>query len=309
MNTNIHSILVPTDFSALAESALKVGIAIAKRHRAMILLLHVVDHYSYLQPSEVFLHEIRIIPEVKSHQEERVKGLAKIISEQMEIDVDVLVDEGSPADVICSVAVQKQINLIVMGTHGMSGLRKFFIGSESFRVIKNSGCPVLTIPGNWKKTEFEKVLYPIRIASGALEKYFYARPIIEKNNSEVTLLGLAEQQNTDELREVVLLTDKVKAQMFADNVQFRTAMVRSSDFPKTIIDSAIELESELIILSSTIDHNVKAFFLGPFAQQVVNHSPLPVLSIKPTDSKEASRPSSDSLKGRDYSIGLSGLRK
>ncbi|NCA77559.1 MAG: universal stress protein [Alphaproteobacteria bacterium] len=307
MKTTIRSILVPTDFSELAESALKVAIAIAKRQRAKIILLHVIDNYAYLQPSEVFLHEIRIMPDIKSHHEESMKELAGKISEQIEIDVDVQVEEGSPADVICRVAAKKQINLIVMGTHGMSGLRKFFIGSESSRVIKNSFCPVLTIPGNWQKTDFEKVLYPVRIASRAVEKYFYARPIIEKNNSKVTLLGLAEQQNSAELEEVVLLTDQVKAQMFADHVQFRTNLVRSSDFPKTIIDSAIEFESDLIILSSTIDHNVKAFFLGPFAQQVVNHSTLPVLSIKPTESKKTSQPSSDSLKRWGYTIDLSNL--
>jgi nucleotide-binding universal stress UspA family protein len=247
------------------------------------------------------------MPDIKSHHEESMKELAGKISEQTEIEVDVLVEEGSPADVICRVAAKMKINLIVMGTHGVSGLRKFFIGSESFRVIKNCFCPVLTIPGNWQKTEFEKVLYPVRIESGAVEKYFYARPIIEKNNSEVTLLGLAEQNKAAEFKEMVLLTDQVKAHLFADHVRFRTNLVRSSDFPKTIIDSSIEFESDLIILSSTIDHNVKAFFLGPFAQQVVNHSPLPVLSIKPTESKRTSQPSSDSLKGWGYSIDLSGV--
>lgn len=307
MKTTIHSILVPTDFSELAESALKVAIAIAKRQHAMIILLHVLDNYAYLQPSEVFLHEIRILPDIKSHHEETMKELAGKISEQAEIDVDVQVEEGSPADVICRVAAKKEINLIVMGTHGTSGLRKFFIGSESFRVIKNSECPVLTIPGNWQKTEFEKVLYPVRIAPGAVEKYFYARPIIEKNNSEVTLLGLAEEQNAAELKEVVLLTDQVKAQMFADQVRFRTNLVKSSDFPKKIIDSAIEYESDLIILSSNIDHNFKAFFLGPFAQQVVNHSHLPVLSIKPSESITSSSVTPDSLKGWGYTIDLSGL--
>jgi len=307
MKTTINSILIPTDFSKLSENALKVGIAIAKRQKAQIILLHVVDNYAYLQPSEVFLHEIKIMPDVKSHQEERLHKIADHIKTQAGLIAQVMVEEGSPADNICRIAVQKKINLIVMGTHGTSGIRKFFIGSESFRVIKNAVCPVLTIPGNWEKTDFEKVLYPIRITPGAIEKYFFARPIIEKNNSEVTLLGLAEKNKAAALKEVALLTDQVKAQLFADNVHFRSIVVKSDDFPKKIIDSAIEYESDLIILSSNIDHNVKSFFLGPFAQQVVNHSHFPVLSIKPTEFKKPAAPLSESLKGWDYAIDLSGL--
>jgi len=58
------------------------------------------------------------------------------------------------------------------------------------------------------------------------------------------------------------------------------------DFPKTIIDSAIEFEADLIVLSANIDYHFKSFFVGPFAQQVVNHSHLPVLSIRPSNNRE-----------------------
>jgi len=142
------------------------------------------------------------------------------------------------------------------------------------------------IPGNWQKTEFEKVLFPVRLKPGMLEKYFYARPIIEKNNSEVMLLGLTDKKKSEGVKEVSLLMDKLKEQLYTDKVLFNSSVSSSKDFPKTIIDSAIEFEADLIVLSANIDVTFKHFFVGPFAQQVVNHSHLPVLSVRPSNNQE-----------------------
>jgi nucleotide-binding universal stress UspA family protein len=284
MKTQISSILIPTDFSELSESALKVGLAIAKRQHAKVTLLHVVDTYAHIQPTEVFLPEFQVTPDVISAINVRLNDLVERINQDTGIDITGTVVDGIPSDRICLYARQKKINLIVMGTHGISGLRKFFLGSEAFKVIKNASCPVLTIPGNWQKTDFEKVLFPVRLKPGALNKYFYARPIIEKNNSEVTILGLAEQKRPEDIKEVTLLMDKLKVQLHNDNVLFRSSLCASEDFPATIINAAIENETDLIILTANIDYYFKTFFMGPFAQQVVNHSHLPVLSIKPSKS-------------------------
>ncbi|MFH1160854.1 MAG: universal stress protein [bacterium] len=282
MKTQINSILIPTDFSKLSESALKVGIAIAKRQNAEIVLLHVVDSFAYLYPSEVFLYETRITPDLKVNMETKLTEVAGKIQKKSGVKITGKVLEGTPAYKICQFAQHESISLIVMGTHGTSGIRQFFIGSESFRVIKNATCPVLTIPGNWQKTDFEKVLFPIRIKPGALDKYFYARPIIEKNNSEVMLLGLADKKKKGDLKEVTLLMEKLKIQLYTDKVLFHAALSPSQDFPATIINTAIEFEADLIILSANLDYNFKAYFIGPYAQTVVNHSHLPVLTIKPS---------------------------
>jgi len=279
MKTQINSILIPTDFSDLSESALKVGIAIAKRQNAEVTLLHVVDLLPYLLPTEVLLTNSK---EVLSRMGKRLQEVSEKIQKDTGLKAVVKVLEGTPSDSICKFANEENISLIVMGTHGVSGLREFFIGSEAFRVIKNSTCPVLTIPGNWQKTDFEKVLFPIRINPGTFDTYFYARPIIEKNNSELFLLGLYEQKKDMVEEEISMSINKVKQQLDNDRVVFKSEISESKDFPAKILNLAKEYEADLIILTANLDHNFKAFFVGPFVQQVVNHSRLPVLSIKPT---------------------------
>jgi nucleotide-binding universal stress UspA family protein len=278
MKTQINSILIPTDFSDLSESAIKVGIAIAKRQNAKVTLLHAVDLLPYLLPTEVLLSSSK---EVLSRKEEELKELSENIQKDTGVKAVVKVLEGTPSDIICKLAYEENISLIVMGTHGVSGLREFFIGSEAFRVLKNATCPVLTIPGDWQKTDFEKVLFPIRLKPGTLDTYFYARPIVEKNNSELFLLGLYDQKKDMVEEEILMSINKVKQQLDNDKVVFKSEISQSKDFPAKIIEMAKLYEADLIILTANLDHDFKAYFVGPFVQQVVNHSRLPVLSIKP----------------------------
>jgi len=281
METKISSILIPTDFSELSGSALKVGIAIAKRQNAEITLLHVIDTLAYLQPSEEYAPDNRLSSDYISEITERLNNLSNRILIDAGVKIVGKVLDGQPSDEICRYAYKSNTSLIVMGTHGTSGFREFFIGSEAFRVIKNAHCPVLTIPGNWQKTEFEKVLFPVRLKAGAIEKYFYARPIIEKNNSELFLLGLGDKKSPRQIKELVSLIDRLKVQLHNDNVEFQTAYCPSENFPNTVIDTAKRSQSDLIVLTANLDCDFKVYFIGSYTQQIVNHSPLPVLSIKP----------------------------
>ena len=278
MKTQIQSILIPTDFSELSESALKVGIAIAKRQYAKVTLLHIVDVLPVLLPTQVLLSDPQ---EVLSRMEEKLEEISERIRKESGVKAVVKALEGTPADRICKFALEENISLIVMGTHGVSGLREFFIGSEVYRVVKNATCPVLTIPGEWQKTDFGKVIFPVRIDPGTLDTYFYARPIIERNNSELFILGLYERQKDVDNKEISILINKLKVQLNNDNVLFKSGITQSKDLPAKILTIAKDYEADLIILTANLDSNFKAFFVGPFVQQVVNHSQFPVLSIKP----------------------------
>jgi nucleotide-binding universal stress UspA family protein len=278
MKAQINSILIPTDFSDASEGALKVGMAIAKRQKAKVTLLHIVDLLPVLLPTQVLLSDPQ---ELLSRMEEKLEEISERIRKESGVKAVVKALEGTPADRICKFALEENISLIVMGKHGVSGLREFFIGSEAYRVIKNATCPVLTIPGEWQKTDFGKVIFPVRLRPGTLDTYFYARPIIEKNNSELFVLGLYEQKKDMVEVEIYKSINKVKQQLDNDKVVFKSEISQSKNFPAKTIEIAIQYEADLIILTANIDHDFKAYFVGPFVQQVVNHSRLPVLCIKP----------------------------
>ncbi len=283
MKSQIKSLLIPTDFSESSENALTVGISIAKRQKADVVLLHVIDRFAYLQPSEVFLPEIKLMPDTNYMIEFRLKEFSETIMKKTGINIQSKVLNGQPFEQICKLAFEENTDLIVIGTHGTSGLRGLFMGSEAFRVVKNAHCPVLTIPGKWNKKDFKKVLFPIRLISDALDKYFYARPIIEKNNSDLFLLGLTDMKNIPNTKELLLLVDSFKNRLNNDNVKYQTSYCTGEDFPSEVVKTAEELDIDLIILTANIDPDWKSYFIGPFAQQVINHVQVPVLCIKPSD--------------------------
>jgi nucleotide-binding universal stress UspA family protein len=282
MNIQIDSVLIPTDFSELSESALKVGIAIAKRQNAEVTLLHIIDRFSLYPPAEVFSSDTKVPQDIIQTMEKKLIELTKEVQKESGIRVKGKILEGNPSDIICRLAYEENISLIVTGTHGTSGSREFYIGSEAIRVVKKANCPVLTIPGNWQKTDFEKILFPVRIISGALNKYYYSRPIIEKNNSRLFLLGLSEQKYPGDIKEIAILMDKIKIQLHNDKVVFQSAICQSKDFPDETIKISKEYEIDLIVLTTNFDSDFKPYSIGPYAQQVLNQSKLPVLSIKPT---------------------------
>jgi nucleotide-binding universal stress UspA family protein len=282
MESQINSILIPTDFSESSERALTVGISIAKRQKAEIILLHVVDRFAYLEPTEVFLPDIRLTTDLNLLMEDKLSELSETIGKKTGIKVTGRVLDGLPSDRICRLAFDEKIDLIVLGTHGTSGMRKLFMGSDAYRVVKNAPSPVLTVPGDWQHKGFKKILFPIRLIPGALDKYFYSRPIIEKNNSELFLLGLTDMKNSENTKELIFLIENLKHQLHTDNVKFQTSYCPSEDFPSAVNQTANDFNIDLLILTANLDYDWKSFIVGPFVQQVINHSQIPVLSIKPS---------------------------
>jgi nucleotide-binding universal stress UspA family protein len=282
MKSQIKSILIPVDFSESSERALTVGISVAKRQNADVILLHVLENITSFQPVEILLPGISLAPDLNVLMEQRIADLALKISNETGIKVSGKILLGQPFEQICMFAGEQQVSLIVIGTHGTSGIRRLFMGSDAYRIVKMAPCPVLTIPGKWDKTDFKKVLFPIRLIPNALDKYFYTRPIIEKNNSVLFLLGLSDMKDPVSSKEIILLMNGLKLKLHIDNVKFQTGYSQSENFPSEVIKTAEYFDIDLIILTANLDIDWRAFFLGPFVQQVLNHSRVPVLSIKPS---------------------------
>ena len=144
----VRRLLHPTDFSRASGAAFLKAVALAKESRAELLLVHV------LLPPTPFIGDGYVSP--KTYQELEAaarrsaqRELAKVAAraQKAKARVKAVLVEGVPYDRIARVARSKRADLIVMGTHGRSGLSKFFLGSVAERVISLAPCPVLTVRG------------------------------------------------------------------------------------------------------------------------------------------------------------------
>ena len=143
MNIQIHRILCPLDFSESSEHALLYAKAFAQAHQAKLFLLHVFDLPMGYLSSEVPLPADAL----ERHKETCIQNLTAVAAtvRQEHPQTDWLVEEGNPSPCIIEMARKHEVDLIVMGTHGRTGLAHALLGSVAERVVRKAPCPVLTV--------------------------------------------------------------------------------------------------------------------------------------------------------------------
>jgi len=277
----INRVLVPTDFSDVANNALQTAIAVCKRQLASLTLIHVIENSYFLFQPEAGGAAGSVLPRLIQDANENLASLARELRLEHDLVVDYVVRSGNPADEICALAFHRSTDLIIMGTHGASGLREFLVGSNAYRVVKNASCPVMTIPGHHQWLDFKKILFPVRMIPQALDKYEYVHPIIRMNGSSVMIAGIVKRTNPDGLVEMQALVDSFRKKTAGDNVMCSSEVHYTENVARQVLNISEQEKPDLVVITATLDTTVRDFFLGPYTQDIVNHSKFPVLSIRP----------------------------
>ena len=144
MAIEVRRILVPIDFSDHAAPVLEWAAHLAEEHDAELILLH-----AYHLPVEFQQIEGAYLPKdfwdsVKGEAEQNLERVAEGLRTSG-LAVRVVVCEGYPATVIEDEAIEQRADLVVIGTHGLSGLKHMLLGSIAERVVQKAPCPVLTV--------------------------------------------------------------------------------------------------------------------------------------------------------------------
>lgn len=138
---DVDTILFPTDFSECAQHAFPLACALARECGARVVVLHVM-----LPPVS------GAITEERHHPDEYFAGswdaLHKMHAPHDNVRVEHRLEEGHPAKVICEVAEEEGAKLIVLSTHGRTGLRRVLMGSVAEHVVRDAPCPVVTLKGH-----------------------------------------------------------------------------------------------------------------------------------------------------------------
>jgi universal stress protein A len=140
----IKRILCPTDFSAIAEKAVEYAVFLASSHNAELQLLHVVDH---LHGFDNYLILSMTPDEVSERMEKHAnKTLSEVVNQIKEtMKIEKAVRHGKTSVQIVEMAKEMKADLIVIGTHGRTGLSHVIIGSVAEAVIRHAYCPVLVV--------------------------------------------------------------------------------------------------------------------------------------------------------------------
>ncbi len=145
LTIGIKSILVPIDFSVHSKNALKYALPMAEQFRAQLHLVYVVEPTIY--PADLGFGQV-VLPGVED--ELRVKGaqeLQALIDKEIggRVEATSTVRTGNPHHEILSEAEERRVDLIIVATHGHSGVEHMLFGSTAERVVRHAHCPVLTV--------------------------------------------------------------------------------------------------------------------------------------------------------------------
>jgi nucleotide-binding universal stress UspA family protein len=142
------NILVPTDFSKYSDAALKKAVDIAAQNDTNIYLLHVIDE-QIRQCAVDYCLSIDVVNKLEKDSvkasKDKLKKEAEAVIKTKKIKVIFDVKNGVPSEVILSEQKAKKIDLIVIASHGRTGILKQLMGSVADKVIKGSKCPVIVV--------------------------------------------------------------------------------------------------------------------------------------------------------------------
>jgi nucleotide-binding universal stress UspA family protein len=141
------SILVPTDFSEFSDRAVRQAVDIAEQHNAKIYLLHVVDRLQqcaidYCIPLETMM---KVQSDSEKEATKKMQEEAEKILKTKNIDLVFDVKSGTPYEEILKEQQERKADLIVIASHGRTGLLRTLIGSVAERVMREAKCPVLLV--------------------------------------------------------------------------------------------------------------------------------------------------------------------
>lgn len=305
----IDKILVPTDFSETASRAVNHAGLLAKAFGAKLTLLHVLDVAHALQemmeePGEEIdmePHPKQWYKRLRDYADQRIEETAKTdyVCKAPECRTEVLKGENAAA-AIAGYAKENEIDLIVIGTHGRTGISKWFFGSTAERVMRIAPCPVLTIaPGaelHPGEEVFDHILFPFDLSDASKHALRYACAFAEKYKAKLELLHVVEYRNLPEsysirgkeiFEQVTDLEQRVLDEMEREvnklyeggrtlNAQF---VVEEGKPFEQIVDFADKNKANLIVMGNTGINDTHGQRLGSTAENVVPRAECPVLVV------------------------------
>ena len=150
----IKDILVPVDFSTCSRKAVVYALSFARQFGAKLTLLHVVPAYYATDPYGLTQYE-RIEGELRTKGEQKLNGLiSELVPASTKTEAQTV--NGHPGTEIVDAARDLQADLIIIATHGYTGLKHVLFGSTAEHVVRNAPCPVLTV--RQKESDFVKLL-------------------------------------------------------------------------------------------------------------------------------------------------------
>jgi nucleotide-binding universal stress UspA family protein len=273
----MKKILIPTDFSDHAEYALKVAAQIAKKNDGEIILLHMLELPH--QGSDA-VGSGSDIPEIMFFKNAAIRKLEDLMDEDYldGIKVSEVVQFELAFDGILKVSQINNVDLVVMGSHGASGYKEMFIGSNAEKVVRNSEVPVLIIKKEENDFQVDDFVFASDFADEVKKPFSKVVDFANKFDATLHLVTINTPNNfkstsiAEETMNNFLKGFEVKKVV--------THVYNETNVEKGILNFANSIDADLIGMSTHGRKGLSHFFNGSISEDLVNHATRPVVTFK-----------------------------
>jgi nucleotide-binding universal stress UspA family protein len=196
--------------------------------------------------------------------------------------VDYLIREGKVSTEIRLQAKENKCQLIIAGTHGKTSIGKLWMGSNVYRMVSSAPCPVLTIKAGIAVNEqLNTIILPIDSTIETREKVTITAELAHVSHAKVIVLKLYSTDLTEVRDSVDIYADQVLDYLKEEEIEAEMDEAHAKNLTVTTIEYAKKANANLIVIMTEQEKKVSNFLLGNFANQMMDSSPIPVLSVRP----------------------------
>lgn len=272
--TNGKSIIVPTDFTKVSNTAIEHALLVAKTIDAKINVVHIIDNKKGIAEARL-----------------KLQALKEMIHSENGVEIDTTARIGSIFEDIDKVAVETGASLIIMGTHGLRGMQ-FLTGSRPLKIVTESTIPFLVVQERAIRPHgYHKLVVPLDLHKETKQKLSLVADMASFFQSKVYLISPGE---TDEfLRNQLERNIRFsKEYLESHNIPYEVEITdtKSDGFVKSLIKYSAAIDADLICIMNFYDSGIMSVFSSSYEQQVItNDAQIPVLCLNPIDTFVADR--------------------
>lgn len=278
---NFDHILCPTDFSETAGIALEHAAYLSSKFGAKLTIINIRDSFSEYRILQEYGIPGREDKDYFNHVGQKLEEMAKDIRSLYNIKVETACKAGKIASEISKFVKEYGVSDLVIGMHGIKGRDPYFMGGNAYKIVNTTQVPVLQVDKHATTPNYKTIVLPIDSSFHTREKIPYAAALAKKYGAEIKIIVLQTSRD-GEIRDHVQKVQYQVEKYIADHgVPFSTTVRSSDNLADDTLEFADEVNADLLIIMSEQEKTFKGLFLGPFAQQLVNISTRPVLTIPP----------------------------
>ena len=284
-----NKILVPIGFSEQSILALGQAFNLAKIKNSDVVLLSVVKEQSIMQ--SLFVDDLT--DQLKLKVKQKLNELAKQYGDKFGVSVDTMVSKGKIYEQINEVAELISADLIVMGTNGSQGNKSKLIGSNAEKVVRLSKCPVITIKGKDNRIGCENIILPLDLERQTKEKVTYALEYARYWNATIRVVSVVLRDNQEVREKLKKNINQVHDFIVKAGVKCSAELIEGGKkitLGNFVFQYEKKFDADLIMIMTKQEELSLSNNISDTARYIINNSEIPVMSIRPKESKHLTGP-------------------